>query len=152
MFLFRAWPPDSEYSIRHVDSDDSAVPDISAQNPIERGEHLINGSADYSASEHEREPAHPDAQIRQHRRSQRDFPTQTSNPTTLHSRRLHRQPVQKGLSHKGLLCSGVETKVERNSFAAHQSHDRKSNPEQVPIGFWSRHRWVTESHRTFAII
>src|SRR5437588_12386573 len=85
MFLFWEGPPDGENTVGHVDSDDSAVPHVPSQHPVEGGENLIDRRSDNGATEEYRVSAHPDAQVGQHRRAQRDFTAQSAYATALHA-------------------------------------------------------------------
>src|ERR1700716_914458 len=87
-------PVHRENSICHIDPDDATVPDVPAQNSVERRENLINRGPHYSALEQYRKPTHEDAKIGEHRRAQRDLATQAAYAPTLHPGRLELQLVE----------------------------------------------------------
>src|SRR5207253_5800117 len=152
MFLFWEGPPDGENTVGHVDSDDSAVPHVPSQHPVEGGENLIDRRSDNGATEEYRVSAHPDAQVGQHRRAQRDFTAQSAYATALNARCFELQFVEESFGHECLLCTGVQSEMQRDTIAALQSYHGKSHPEHIAIGFRSRARWITKAQDALAVV
>src|SRR5882762_10937521 len=87
-FLVGAWPPDSEYAVRHVNPHHAAIPDVPSQDPIERSQHLIDWSPDHRTSEQNWESTHQHLQVRQHRSAKRHLSAESPDSTAFDPRGL----------------------------------------------------------------
>src|ERR1700694_2692518 len=87
-------PAHRENPIGHIDPHEPTVPDVAAQNSVERCENLINRRTHHGALEQYRKPPHEDPKIGEHRCAQRDLAAQAAYAPALGPCRLELQLVE----------------------------------------------------------
>ena len=124
---------DTEDSVHGVYMNDPRLAEVAPENTVEIGKRRDSGHKHQQLLEEDRPPTKRESQASNEASPEFLQPAKAADLLTLSDEGTDADLVQQSLSGVGLLCTGVQSYMHRNSARRDEPDNRRSYPEEVPL-------------------